>query len=56
MKLIIEAIKKYNKENEFMFGYLPLMCKILICQLGALNAQSFAERMISCRNLILTKQ
>ena len=56
MKLIMEVIEKYNEENESIFGYLPLMCKSSICQLGALNAQSFAERMISCGNLIITKK
>ena len=56
MKPTTEAIKKYNKENESIFGYLPLRCKSSTYQLGALNPQSFAERTISYRNLIITKK
>ena len=32
------------------------MCKASSCQLGALNVQSFAERIISVENLIITKK
>ena len=52
----MEAIKNNNERNEFIFGYLPLMCKSSIYQLSALSAQLFAERMVSCRNLIITKK
>ena len=56
IKPIMEAIEKYKKENDYILGYIPLMCKSSICQLGALNAQSFTERRISCGNLIITKK
>ncbi len=35
------------------FGYLPLMASCSDGELGALNAESYAERIISCANLIL---
>ena len=34
-------------------GYLPLMAGCSIGQLGALNAESFCERILSCANNII---
>ena len=55
MKPIMEAIEEYNKENKSITGYLLLMCKSSICELGALITQSFAEKKILCRDLIIKK-
>lgn len=53
---VMEHIDRMNEEKNNIFGFLPLMCKASPCQLGALNAQSFAERIISVGNLIITKK
>ena len=53
MSILMNAIERYNKENNNTFGYLPMMCRLSPCQLGALNAQSFVERMNSCAKLIV---
>ena len=53
---LLEHLQQNNKNLNNIFGFLPLMCKASPCQLGALNAQSFAERMISIGNLIITKK
>jgi hypothetical protein len=50
---MMKIIEENNTDNHF--GYLPLMCKNSKCQLGALSAQSFAERMNSVGNQIVTK-
>ena len=42
--------------DKYIFGFLPLMCKSSSFQLGALNAQSFAEHIISVGNLIIMKK
>ena len=55
LKPLMKEINDYNKANKNCLGYLPLMVNSSKCQLGALNAQSFAERIISAANLILTK-
>lgn len=47
-------IEEYNSNNGGTFGYLPLMCKNSKAQLGALNAQSYVERMNSAANLVVT--
>ena len=49
----MKVIEHYNKEKSNVFGYLPMMCRLSPCQLGALNAQSFVERMNSCAKLIV---
>ena len=56
MKPVMDIMEKANQERENIFGYLPLMCKNSPVQLGALSAQSFAERMISVGNLLITKK
>jgi len=53
MNVLMNTIERYNKENNNTFGYLPMMCHLSPCQLGALNAQSFVERMNSCAKLIV---
>ena len=55
-KPLLDNLDNYNKDNSWVFGFLPLICKSLVCQLGALCAQSFAERMILAGNLLVTKQ
>ena len=40
---LMQNIERYNSDNANVFGYLPMMCRISPCQLGALNAQSFVE-------------
>jgi hypothetical protein len=37
------------------FGFLPLMAGCSDGQIGALNAESFAERVISAANLVMTE-
>ena len=37
-----------------MFGFLPYMAGCSDGQIGALNAESFAERVISGANLVMT--
>ena len=37
-----------------VYGYLPRMASCSYAQLGALNAESFCERALSCANLVLT--
>ena len=46
--VLMNTIERYNKDNNNTFGYLPIMCRLSLCQLGALNAQSFVEQMNSC--------
>ena len=53
MSHLMKVIEHYNKEKSNVFGYLPMMCRLSPCQLGALNAQSFVERMNSCAKLIV---
>ena len=56
MKPVMDVMERTNCERENIFGYLPLMCKNLPVQLGALSAQSFAEQMISAGNLLITRK
>jgi len=56
MQTVMNYVQDVHDSNNKCFGYLPLMCKASVCQLSALNAQSFAERMISCANLIVTNK
>ena len=37
-----------------VYSYLPRMASCSYAQLGALNAESFCERALSCANLVLT--
>lgn len=56
LKPVMDIMERANAERENIFGYLPLMCKNSPVQLGALSAQSFAERMISAGNLLITSK
>lgn len=56
MTRLMRRIEQYNSDNVNIFGYLPMMCRLSPCQLGALNAQSFVERMNSCVKLVLGKK
>jgi hypothetical protein len=51
LKPMIDDIKKENKAGKF--GYLPLMMGCSVGQLGALNAESFAERVNSAAKLLI---
>jgi hypothetical protein len=51
LKPMIDDIKKENKAGKF--GYLPLMMGCSVGQLGALNAESFAERVNSAAKLLV---
>ena len=53
MSVLMKKIVRYNKKKNNIFRYLPMMCRLALCQLGALNAQSFVERMNSCAKLIV---
>ena len=55
-KPLMDHLEAYNKGNIWVLGFLPLMCKSLVRQLGTLCAQSLAERMILAYNLLVTKQ
>jgi len=53
MKVLLNAALKLN-ESDKCFGYLLTMCNASKFQLGALVSQSFAERMNSAGNNIVT--
>ena len=55
MKTLMEHLMKQNAKMDNCFGYLPLMCGFSPVQLGTLVAQSFAKRMNSAGNLLVTK-
>ena len=38
-----------------MYGWIPLLASCTYAQIGALNAESFCERVLSCANLVLTE-
>lgn len=56
LKKLMDTVQNVNRLNKNCFGLLPLMSSCSKCQLGALNAQSFAERINSAANLIVTKE
>jgi len=49
---LYEKIAREDPERK-RFGFLPLMASCSDGELGALNAESYAERIISCANLIV---
>jgi len=55
LKAVMDDINKFHNLNEKCFGYLPVMVGCSKCQLGALTAQSFAERINSAAKEINTK-
>ena len=54
MGVLMKRIERHNEENKNVFGYLPMMCRLSPCQLGALNAQSFVEMVNLCAKLIIS--
>lgn len=56
MDLLNVSIGPFYKELEGKeaYGHLPHMASCCIGQLGALNAESFCERVLSCANTVLT--
>ena len=40
-------------ETSFEYGYIPLMASSSYGQIGALNAESFCERMFSCADDVM---
>ena len=55
MYTLMNAASDYNNLHDNAFGLIIMMCKNSPYQLGALNAQSFVERMNSRGNLIVDK-
>ena len=53
MGILMRSMEQYNSDNRNEFGFLPLMTRLSPCQLGALNAQSFVERMNSCGKMLV---
>jgi hypothetical protein len=51
-KLYLKIITKDPERAQF--GFLPLLEGCCDCQIGALNAESFAERVLSASNLVMT--
>ena len=56
LKRLMDHLEEYNKENSWVFRFIPFRCKNMVCQLGTLCAHSFAERMILAGNLLVRKQ
>ena len=52
-RLYHKLITKVDPDRS-RFGFLPLMAGCCDGQIGALNAESFAERVISGSNLVMT--
>ena len=42
-----------NDTDRRMYGFIPHMAACSFAQIGALNAESFCERMLSCANLVI---
>ena len=55
VKPIYDKINEVNNKNEDCFGLLPLMMGCSKFQLGALNSQSFSERINSAANIVVTE-
>jgi hypothetical protein len=56
MELMHADIREVYKElnNETQYGFLHLMAGCSIRQLGAFNAESFCDRILSCANNLLS--
>ena len=50
---ICNLYEEMEKMKDMPYGYLPLMAGCSVGQLGALNAESFSERVLSCANNVL---
>ena len=44
-----------NDSDRRLYGWIPRMASCSYAQIGALNAESFCERVLSCANLSLTE-
>ena len=51
--VLYRKIADTDKERR-LYGLIPLMASSSYGQLGALNAESFCERVLSCANNVLT--
>ena len=51
----MNKINEVNKTCKNCFGYLPLMKGASKCQLGAVNSESYSERINSAANQVVTK-
>ena len=56
VKKLMDSAKNVNKASKNYFGLLPLMSNCSKCNLGALNAQSFAEIINSAANIVVAKE
>jgi hypothetical protein len=54
MGMNVSMLYKELDEGGFVFGHLPAMASCAKGQIGALNAESFRERCLSCANLVVT--
>jgi len=52
--IVYKWISEVKDPSQSLFGLIPLMASCSVGQLGALNAESFCERMLSCANLVMT--
>ena len=55
VKPIYDRINEVNNKNKECFGLLPFMMGCSKFQLGALNSQSFSERINSAANIVVTE-
>ncbi len=55
MGMDISSLYKGLDEGGIQYGYLPAMASCSKGQLGALNAESFCERCLSCANMVVTE-
>lgn len=55
IKPLMNKINEVNKTCKNCFGYLPLMMGASKCQLGAVNSESYSERINSAANQVVTK-
>eukprot|EP00664_Eupelagonemidae_sp_cell27_P000382 gene382-9428_t len=51
---LMQSIQKSDPERK-VYGWLPLMASCSYAQLGALNAESFCERILRCAGHVLTE-
>ena len=51
---LYKKLEASDKERK-VYGYLPLMASCSYAQIGALNAESFCERALSCANSVMTE-
>ena len=50
--MLQDIVREEGNHKTKVYGLLPLLAS---CHLGALNAESFCERVISCANNVVTK-